>query len=307
MATPQISVIVPVYKAEAYLHRCVDSLLAQTFQDYEILLIDDGSPDDSGAICDAYAQQDERVRVFHKENGGVSSARNMGLKQARGKWIAFVDADDYVDEDYLWIDERYANADVIEKSFSTVNESVQRKEQCLFPDRILKKKEIFGYFVNKRNNALWNKLLSRRVIADMYFDTTVSIGEDFLFFLNLLPHIHKYAFSSRGEYFYIIHPNSAMQEVSQAPIKRIKVLWDNMDKVKKVTIGKELHGLQCGIIYGTYLWALNCYWAYLSFEEKKEVKRMFAEMKYRDLQLLSYSRKVCLLKRKLTLRFIGNE
>ena len=77
--SPKISIIVPVYKAEAYLHRCIDSILAQTFTDYELLLIDDGSPDNSGQICDDYAAKDTRIRVFHKENGGVSSARDVGL------------------------------------------------------------------------------------------------------------------------------------------------------------------------------------------------------------------------------------
>lgn len=98
---PKVSVIVPVYKAEAYLYRCVDSLLVQTFTNFEILLIDDGSPDRSGEICDEYARKDTRVRVFHKENGGVSSARNLGLKYAQGEWIAFVDSDDWVESDFL--------------------------------------------------------------------------------------------------------------------------------------------------------------------------------------------------------------
>ena len=96
-STPKISVIVPVYKVEAYLHRCVDSILAQTFQDFEVLLIDDGSPDRSGEICDEFARKDRRVRVFHKENGGVSSARNVGLDNARGEWVCFVDADDWIE------------------------------------------------------------------------------------------------------------------------------------------------------------------------------------------------------------------
>lgn len=97
----KISVIVPVYKAEKYLRKCVDSILAQTFRDFEVLLVDDGSPDKSGAICDEYAGKDPRVRVFHKENGGVSSARNKGIDEARGEWITFVDADDWLPEDAL--------------------------------------------------------------------------------------------------------------------------------------------------------------------------------------------------------------
>ncbi len=99
--SPTVSVIVPVYKTERYLRRCVDSLLKQTFTDYEILLVDDGSPDRSGDICDEYASRDPRVRVFHKANGGVSSARNAGLEHARGQWIAFVDSDDRVEDDFL--------------------------------------------------------------------------------------------------------------------------------------------------------------------------------------------------------------
>lgn len=102
MSTPKISVIVPVYNVEKYLRRCIDSILAQTFADFELLLIDDGSKDSSGAICDEYAEKDNRILVFHKENGGVSSARNVGLDNAKGEWITFVDADDYVSKEWLY-------------------------------------------------------------------------------------------------------------------------------------------------------------------------------------------------------------
>ena len=98
---PEISVIVPVYRARDFLQKCTDSILAQTFSDLELLLIDDGSPDDSGALCDRIAQTDPRVRVFHQENGGVSAARNLGLAQAAGTWLAFADADDWLPPDAL--------------------------------------------------------------------------------------------------------------------------------------------------------------------------------------------------------------
>lgn len=96
-----VSVVVPVYNTAQYLPRCLDSILNQSFTDFELLLIDDGSTDGSGAVCDGYAEKDSRVRVFHKENGGVSSARNMGLDSAHGEWITFVDSDDYIDDDYF--------------------------------------------------------------------------------------------------------------------------------------------------------------------------------------------------------------
>lgn len=100
--TPKISVIVPVYKAEKYLHRCINSILAQTFTDFEVLLIDDGSPDLSGEICDEFAQKDKRVRVFHKENGGANKARETGVLYATGEWINFVDSDDTLPIDSLY-------------------------------------------------------------------------------------------------------------------------------------------------------------------------------------------------------------
>lgn len=96
-----ISVIVPIYKVEDYLRRCVDSLLGQTYREFELILVDDGSPDGCGTICDAYAAKDPRVRVIHKENGGLSDARNAGLEIAQGDYIAFVDSDDWVSPRYL--------------------------------------------------------------------------------------------------------------------------------------------------------------------------------------------------------------
>lgn len=99
--TPKISIIVPVYNAEAYLNQCVDSILQQGFDDFELLLVDDGSPDNSPAICDEYAEKDNRVKVLHKPNGGVSSARNAALDIAVGEFVVFIDSDDYVDKNYL--------------------------------------------------------------------------------------------------------------------------------------------------------------------------------------------------------------
>lgn len=98
---PEVSVIVPVYKAEQYLNRCVKSILEQTYQNFELILVDDGSPDNCPSMCDSWAQKDDRIRVIHKKNGGASSARNAGLKEANGNWIAFADSDDWLDRTAL--------------------------------------------------------------------------------------------------------------------------------------------------------------------------------------------------------------
>ena len=97
MLTPKISVIVPVYNTAKYLHRCLDSILQQSFKDFEVLLVDDGSTDNSGEICDEYAAKDSRVRVFHKENGGVASAREIGIENAVGLYSIHVDSDDWTE------------------------------------------------------------------------------------------------------------------------------------------------------------------------------------------------------------------
>ncbi|MBQ7882921.1 MAG: glycosyltransferase, partial [Phascolarctobacterium sp.] len=108
---PKLSIIVPVYKVEQYIHKCVDSILNQSFTDFELILVDDGSPDNCGKICDEYAAKDKRVRVIHKENGGVSQARNLGIDEAKGEYISFIDPDDWVD------------LDMYEKLFSFVDQN----------------------------------------------------------------------------------------------------------------------------------------------------------------------------------------
>lgn len=96
---PKLSIVVPVYKVEPYIHKCVDSILSQTFSDFELILVDDGSPDKCGVICDEYARKDNRIIVIHQDNNGVSAARNIGLNSARGKYISFIDPDDWIDSD----------------------------------------------------------------------------------------------------------------------------------------------------------------------------------------------------------------
>ncbi len=182
MKIPLVSVIVPVYKAEKWLHRCVDSILAQTMTDFELLLIEDGSPDRSGEICDEYAAKDSRVRVFHKENGGVSSARNLGLENAQGEWISFIDADDWVDVDYLAGLTDNLDADFITGGLKDTIGGICIVENKLYS--YLNVKE----FLNQYNRscilrAACGKLVRRRIINDnkLRFDTKIRWGEDTVF------------------------------------------------------------------------------------------------------------------------------
>lgn len=186
---PLISVIVPVYKAEKYIHRCLDSLLTQTFSDFELILVDDGSPDNSGKICDDYARKDSRIRVFHKENGGVSSARQLGLDNARGEYTIHCDPDDWVEPD--WLESLYSAAvndiaDMVICDYRLIytDHTKQQVVNCsLDPERL------FEQITNgKIHGQLWNKLIKRSLIekADAKFPLKLDCGEDLFFCLQLL-------------------------------------------------------------------------------------------------------------------------
>ncbi len=173
-----ISVIVPIYSVEQYLQQCIDSILGQTFRDFELILVDDGSPDECPLICDTYTQVDSRVRVIHKKNGGVSSARNAGLHAARGEYIAFVDPDDFICHDMfqLLIDSiEQSQADMVMCNFDTFyppEYSGWKRASSSFPNAIMDKSE-FADFIAQPNNwhscVLWNKLYKRHVWENIHF------------------------------------------------------------------------------------------------------------------------------------------
>lgn len=224
---PAISVIVPVYKAEAYLAKCVESILTQTFCDFEVLLIDDGSPDNSGAMCDEYAAKDHRVRVFHKENGGVSSARNLGLKEACGAYIAFIDSDDWVEADeletlYQLVTEH--SADSAGCAHNNVGpDGVYLPEIGALPAGVYDREKIMTGIVDRLmgyrleqpgqpvlNGYIWRFLFSRDIITreEIVFDGAYL--EDELFLVEYFCHAEKLAMTERPLYNYWYNPNSAI-------------------------------------------------------------------------------------------------
>lgn len=166
-----ISVIVPVYKVEPYLRQCIDSILGQTYKELQIFLIDDGSPDGSGDICDEFARKDQRIKVFHTENRGLSAARNLGLDEAKGDIISFIDADDWIEPrmfEVLYEMLERTGADISACSFVEEN-SASIRLQC-FEDRTYERKEIpVALLGSKINNSVWNKLYRREVFRSVRF------------------------------------------------------------------------------------------------------------------------------------------
>lgn len=201
MTTPKISVIVPVYKVEQYLHRCIDSILSQSFTDFELLLIDDGSPDNCGKICDEYTQKDSRVRVFHKPNGGVSSARNLGLDNAKGEWVAFIDSDDYISVDYL--EELCSYKENTNSDLVAISRKLDETHSSVTLHRE-KFSLLFSLYKFDKFCPPWGKIFRKDIIEryNLKFNTEIHLGEDLMFVLFYLLEINSITLISSDKYYY---------------------------------------------------------------------------------------------------------
>ncbi len=214
MKHPLISIVVPVYNASRWLDNCVESILRQSLEDYELLLIDDGSKDDSLQICKSYASRDQRIHVIHKDNGGVSSARNAGLDNARGSWIVFVDSDDTVEEHYL----KGLHDAIAEIPSGKVALGVggfqlvyaQTEEwikNSAFSDQSYQKQEVARGFLDNelyRRGYPFSKIYYRESIEqfNLRFEEKISYCEDLTFMLDYLCHADQLVFTSRCDYIY---------------------------------------------------------------------------------------------------------
>jgi len=211
---PRLSIIVPVYKVERYLRRCVDSLLSQTFEDFELILVDDGSPDSCPAICDDYAALDPRVRVVHKVNGGLSDARNAGIEVAQGEWLGFIDSDDWADPRMFQVLIEGALANDVDMAIcgmsNVYGEGGRIVPQC--EERrefVCDNVEAFGHLMVGRYIAgtVCTKLIKRSAIGDTRF--LVGRFYEDAFFLNLLmPDLGRVWVTTEPLYYYLHRPAS---------------------------------------------------------------------------------------------------
>lgn len=219
---PKISIIVPVYKAEPYLKKCVDSILMQTFIDFELLLINDGSPDNCGVICDDYAKQDSRIVVIHKENGGQSSARNVGLDAAIGEYVGFVDSDDWIEPDmFESLYQACVNHDcdvacctsTIYFSHKTVRTG---SDTYVFHNR----NEAMEAILEGKlyDEVVWTKLFKKSVIEDIRFPIGF-IYEDTAFTYKVVHRSQKICCIGEAKYNYIKRERSTMDQA----IKNISI------------------------------------------------------------------------------------
>jgi glycosyltransferase involved in cell wall biosynthesis len=213
-----ISIIVPVYKTEKYVHRCIDSILAQTFTDFECIVIDDGSPDNCPAICDEYAAKDSRIIVIHQKNKGVSAARNAGLDRARGEWIGFVDSDDWCDPGmfaFLLENAEKHHVDISVCGLRSINEKNEIKypikghSKFIINNNLIQEYYLKDYFMPFSFNKLVNKRLFSWNNEVLRYDETIKYAEDALMFFYLFKRSQRVYFSSQPYYNYYKHPESA--------------------------------------------------------------------------------------------------
>ena len=241
MTEPKISVIVPVYKAERYLHKCVDSLLAQTFSDFEVILVDDGSPDRSGELCDEYARRDSRVRVIHKPNGGVSSARQCGMDHAQGEYTIHADPDDWTEPtmlEELYRKAKDEDADMVICDFYM--EFPYKKVYIRQCPPSLNTRTVLRALFQQLHGSCWNKLV-RRTCYSQYgirFPEGLNICEDFFVNAELLKHDIKVGYLARAFYHYdkSANPNSITVNMLPNHLRQDEMI---MEKTAALFPGRE--------------------------------------------------------------------
>lgn len=266
-----ISVIIPIYNIAEYLPACLDSLLKQDNDDFEVIMVNDGSNDSSENVCRKYEQKDSRFRLLNKPNGGVSSARNLGLQHAQGEWIVFVDGDDVVDKQYLTLPDELSDIDAIEKSYYIKSQDEVLLSNVIDIDSLIdsnsKLLKYYSVYIQSNSATLCNKIIRSNIIGNQKFDETKSMGEDFLFFLSIISRINNYYRMKQGAYFYLRRDASASKTVEADRIEGIRISFDNLKSVKAITRSNGIEELGVNLIYARYMPSLLYLHKYLSAKD----------------------------------------
>lgn len=296
-----ISVIVPVYKVEPYLNKCIDSIVNQNYKNLEIILVDDGSPDNCGAICDAWAEKDSRIRVIHKENSGGGMARNAGLDIANGEFVAFVDSDDYISiEMYEYLHGLIgADVDVVECSYMDVsNDDVDFS--CGDADvQVYTAQEAMEEHISDRifRQLIWNKLYRREVIGDIRFPEGKSIDDEF-FTYRVLGNAKTLVHSGKICYAYRQQENSVMHSMDTK--KRLQAVEAKIQRHNYINrVFPELNELSLKNLWFTCIYQGQLAQKSMMKEEQRQTMRYLQGV----LTEYSYGMKVCSLKEKMWLKW----
>lgn len=313
MDTPLISVIVPVYKVEAYLDRCVQSIVDQTYQNLEIILVDDGSPDNCGAMCDAWAARDNRIKVIHKENGGLSDARNAGLAVASGEYVGFLDSDDWIDTQMyqcLYEAIKVTDSDIASCGARRVWLDERPTVELCKVNRscVLEREAAMEALINANGlvQTVWNKLYRKRIIETLFF-LKGQIYEDEFWTWQAIARARRVVTIPESYYNYLQRTDSIMGrgfsekylQVVQAKIERQNYIEKAMPNLKypgRVNLEYTCMHLGIEVLRGMRLRDATGYMKYL----KGIVKRYPINKKY----LLTLPRKQRLHLRMIRFMFV---
>lgn len=270
---PLISVIVPIYKVEEYLSRCVDSIINQTYKNLEIILVDDGSPDNCPIICDDYAKRDKRIKVVHKENGGLSDARNAGMKVANGEYISFIDSDDYISLDFI----KALYDTIVSEDSDIVECSVVKFYEDNHFDEYNDDLKVKNYNTVDGLSALisespfkqhvWNKMYKTQMISNIYFPIG-KYNEDEFWTYQAFGHAERITKVNKTMYYYFQRDNSIMGE--RYNLRRLDALEGINNRRLYININFPSLSLQAKLnLYGACMFAYQSVLKYLKGNEKK--------------------------------------
>lgn len=235
-----VSIIIPIYNVEKYLEKCIKSIINQTYRNLEIILINDGSTDESAKICEAYKELDNRIIFINKKNGGAASAKNEGLKVAKGDYITFVDSDDFVELDmieYMVNTIKKYNSDIVQCSFTNLYKNTEKFKQDKIIEQKIGSKDFLELFITKWDSSLfWNKLFKREVIENVFFKEGRCIDDEF-FTYKCVINSKSIVTSNKIVYNYRMRKSGVMKsERSQKQIlkDRVDYLYERYELVRKI-------------------------------------------------------------------------
>ncbi|MBO5477505.1 MAG: glycosyltransferase family 2 protein [Clostridia bacterium] len=231
-----VSIIIPVYNVEEYINRCIDSVVGQTYNNLEIILVDDGTKDNSGIICDNRAKEDKRIKVIHKENGGLGSARNSGIKNATGEYLLFLDSDDYIEKNTVekMLKEAKKGYDIVCCGFDRVDEETKvvfSKEMITMPFdelEITEKNIMETAFLNPSG---WGKLFKKDIIKNVWFSEDKRAIEDTLFYLEIIPKTKKIKYIKEILWHYMVRPGSLILSITE---EKANLFEENLLEIKNI-------------------------------------------------------------------------
>lgn len=305
---PLVSVIVPIYKVEKYLDKCIETIVNQTYKNLEIILVDDGSPDNCPKMCDKWAEKDNRIVVIHKKNDGVCSARNMGLDKSKGEWISFVDADDYIEPTYI--------EDMQKKAIETdskyiccgYNKVYTNNQESINNNNTIKEIEAKDFIISLLNvqnsyGFVHMKLIKKEVLEKIRFDEKLLVGEDALFNAQITKEIDKVVIYNKALYNYRVNLDSVVRRFDSNYVKKYT---DSMEKMTKYIIdnyrGEKTIEVNLAnyIVYHLMLISVNYCYNPQNNNKRKSLKevckmRIYANaIKNSNYDNLSLSRKITL-------------